>query len=346
MARGEIPFAVEDPSTGMPPTGTISVQVNIRGGGAATVYTTEGGGTTAPNPITVPAHGSAGEGRIDGWLDEGSYDLIISGTAISTYTQPVDIIKGTTVTAFDGSRITAGTVPGSALAATTVTGSKVAAGTLTYDKLHVDVLPIGTIIPWWRPSNSHALPSGWLECDGSAVTSGNHNFTGGGTITLPDLRNQYILGADSTKAYATAPTLNDLASGAPGVNAVAGSNVLNLAHTHTISDHSHTLSHTHTIPDHSHGFTVPEHSHNIYTRLVQHWNSGEVNYGLGSYSTEGIKDPPKTGTTAGSGAFTTSGQSTATTSTASTTPSSSLSSTTDSRPKSRGLVFLIKVKNV
>lgn len=57
-----------------------SVQVNVRGGGAATVYAGETGGTTLPNPLT------SDNGRIDGWLDEGSYDLVptVSGVVGDT----------------------------------------------------------------------------------------------------------------------------------------------------------------------------------------------------------------------------------------------------------------------
>ncbi len=47
-----------------------SVQVNVRGGSAATVYAAAAGGTTVPNPLTT------NNGRLDGWLDEGSYDLV------------------------------------------------------------------------------------------------------------------------------------------------------------------------------------------------------------------------------------------------------------------------------
>lgn len=57
-----------------------SVQVNVRGGSAATVYAGATGGTTLPNPLT------SDNGRIDGWLDEGSYDLIptVSGVVGDT----------------------------------------------------------------------------------------------------------------------------------------------------------------------------------------------------------------------------------------------------------------------
>ena len=157
MARGEIPLTVSKSSDGLPVTvGTATV--NIRGGGLATVYAAATGGTTAANPITLTA-----DGRIDGWLDDGSYDIQISGTGITTYTQSIEIVNGAAINAFDGSRINAGSIATAALANLAVTGAKVASQTITKDKLDANVLPIGTIIPYWRPTNSHALPTGWLE---------------------------------------------------------------------------------------------------------------------------------------------------------------------------------------
>lgn len=67
-----------------------SVQVNVRGGGAATVYAGETGGTTLLNPLTTD-----GQGRIDGWLEPGSYELVVSGGGIAApYTQPFEVTSG------------------------------------------------------------------------------------------------------------------------------------------------------------------------------------------------------------------------------------------------------------
>lgn len=85
--RVEIPEVVLA-STGAPVSGA-SVQVNLRGAGAATVYAAETGGTTSANPILTDANG-----RIEGWLEEGSYDLVVSGTGLTTYTQPFEAVRG------------------------------------------------------------------------------------------------------------------------------------------------------------------------------------------------------------------------------------------------------------
>lgn len=70
MARVEIDQVVFD-DAGVPLTGA-SVQVNIAGGGPATVYADESSGTTVGNPL------STSNGRIEGWLERGSYDLLVS----------------------------------------------------------------------------------------------------------------------------------------------------------------------------------------------------------------------------------------------------------------------------
>lgn len=88
MARTEIPFIVQTQGGGV--VQGASIQVNNRiGGTAATVYATESGATPAPNPITTGL-----SGRIDGWLDEGAYALVVSGPGITTYTQPWDVRSG------------------------------------------------------------------------------------------------------------------------------------------------------------------------------------------------------------------------------------------------------------
>jgi len=83
MARVEIPEVVLD-STGVPVLGA-SVQVNHRGGGAATVYSAETGAGTVSNPIITGALG-----RIEGWVEPGSYDLVVNGV----YTQRFEAAVG------------------------------------------------------------------------------------------------------------------------------------------------------------------------------------------------------------------------------------------------------------
>lgn len=87
MARVEINDVVQT-TAGVAVPGA-SIQVNKRTGGAATIYQAEVGASTLANPLTTDS-----AGRIEGWLLEGSYDLVISGSGITTYTQRFEAAKG------------------------------------------------------------------------------------------------------------------------------------------------------------------------------------------------------------------------------------------------------------
>lgn len=62
--------------------------------------------------------------------------------------------------------------------------------------LNYNDVPLGTIIQWWRPVSTITLPDGWLPCDGRTITSDQHSYSTGGSITLPDMRNKMTVGAD------------------------------------------------------------------------------------------------------------------------------------------------------
>lgn len=87
MARVEISEAVQN-TVGAAISGA-TVQVNVRGGAAATLYAAEAGATTVGNPRTTDA-----AGRIEAWVDEGSYDLVVSKSGFTSYTQPFDASRG------------------------------------------------------------------------------------------------------------------------------------------------------------------------------------------------------------------------------------------------------------
>lgn len=106
--------------------------------------------------------------------------------------------------------------------------------------------PIGTVNSWWRPSAAFdagagvgLAPPGWEICDGRAVGQQNHDFGPIGTITLPDMRNVFELGADITKAH-DIEAVGDTSADGPGIGEqVHGTNYHNLAHGHTVTSHSH-----------------------------------------------------------------------------------------------------------
>lgn len=84
MARVRIPIAVIDPAGNAVAGASVNVQKRSSGT-AATLYQAETGPTTVSNPTTTDSFG-----RIQAWVDRGSYNAIISGTGLTTYTQPFD----------------------------------------------------------------------------------------------------------------------------------------------------------------------------------------------------------------------------------------------------------------
>lgn len=100
-------------------------------------------------------------------------------------------------------------------------------------------VPIGAVLDWWRPDSSVAVPDGFVVCSGGTVTSANHDFGTGESITTPDLRNKFILGASLTTAN---NNNGDAASNSPTIGGTGGSNTArDLTHTHTTYAHNHAL---------------------------------------------------------------------------------------------------------
>jgi hypothetical protein len=121
-------------------------------------------------------------------------------------------------------------------------------------------IPIGGVVDWWRPSLTVAVPIGFEIADGRSITQ--HEFPNvTGSVALPDLRNAFILGADSNKAdgAGASGTSSDAVTDAPGIRGTGGSNAHTLT-TSQLATHSHggatvaglsgtentTLSHQHT----------------------------------------------------------------------------------------------------
>jgi len=102
MARVEIPILVTL-NTGLPAVGA-SAQVNVRNSTPDTVYAAETGGTTVTNPLTTDSMG-----RVEGWVDEGSYDIVVSGSGITTYTQRFEANRGDGTTLIGTGAVALGT---------------------------------------------------------------------------------------------------------------------------------------------------------------------------------------------------------------------------------------------
>lgn len=99
--------------------------------------------------------------------------------------------------------------------------------------------PVGLIAMW----SGAALPAGWTLCNGVAVA----RMDGTGSITPPDLRDRFVLGAGLSFAF----------------NSVGGAGSVTLAtaqlpsHTHGVTDNGH----VHGVTDNGHGHAVNDNGH-------------------------------------------------------------------------------------
>jgi len=110
-----------------------------------------------------------------------------------------------------------------------------------------------------------AVPSGWLECNGAAISRttyanlfaaiGTLYGAGNGTTTfnLPDLRGMFVRGWDNGRSVDPGRTLGSQQAAANNPHTHTPT-VVNPAHTHTLTDPGH--NHTLTDPGHVHTFSV------------------------------------------------------------------------------------------
>lgn len=120
--------------------------------------------------------------------------------------------------------------------------------TSTQAQLNYGPVPTGGIIMW--SGSVASIPTGWALCDGGTYAKTD----GSGNVTVPNLRDKFIVGAGST--YAVAAT-GGATSNTPTITvtnqAVALTEAQLPAHTHTA---------TVTDPGHNHTITDPGHQHN------------------------------------------------------------------------------------
>jgi hypothetical protein len=130
-------------------------------------------------------------------------------------------------------------------------------GSITGAKLDPTVVPIGSVLMWYRADASVLPPSGWEVMDGRAWSGITNKLGAGGvqwnTGNIPNMSNKFALGAalSGTGVLPTEP---------PDIGQSAGQHTRDLTHTHTTNAHSHTVSsHTQTISsdgNHTHGFVA------------------------------------------------------------------------------------------
>ena len=132
------------------------------------------------------------------------------------------------------------------------------------------LMPSGSIIAWGGKYST--IPSGYLFCDGSAYSRttysalfaalGTIHGSGDGSTTfnIPNLKNKFIIGANTSETDDTFP---GIAAGKTGGSADA----IVVSH-----NHSHTLSPSVTVSggDHNHGISNDSHAHSITDKSHNH----------------------------------------------------------------------------
>lgn len=236
-------------------------------GPLATIYQARSGGAQGPSPNAGATAGTnpfntGPTGGIEFWADPGEYLVVLH----DTHTSPVRISDRT---------IGWNAVPG---AAGGIPTSRIAAdGGLSLNHQGADIqrqqAQLGQVIEWWRPASDIPVPTGWEICDGHTLTAANHDFGGsaaGITITLPNLIDKFVLGADPTKADGSAGHAADGTGIAPGLGGSGGS------HTQALT--------TNNLPAHSHPVTDPGHSHTLQ-------GANNLSSGGGGYHVQLIGQP-------------------------------------------------------
>jgi microcystin-dependent protein len=193
MARTELLATVNKIVSGnLQPAAGVSVLVQKRGSGTTIpVYASETGGTTVSNPLVTDA-----DGRINGWVDSGSYNLTISGSGITTYTQPYESVRG------DGVDL---------IAAAAVDTAQIKDGAVTPAKLastiSTTIVPTGTIVQY----AGLTAPTGWVLANGATYDGTQATYTpmwnlfgttyggtGQASFKVPDLQARVPVGRNGT----------------------------------------------------------------------------------------------------------------------------------------------------
>jgi microcystin-dependent protein len=150
----------------------------------------------------LTAHTAAASFSTD--LSAGYWLLVIDVSSVTDL--PTVQAEDTTMVVTYGSTtidLKVGEVATANIANLAVTGAKIAAGTITQDKISGGaVVPVGSVIA----SSSATVPTGYLECDGAAVSRSTYSSlfsvisddygagNGSTTFNLPDYRGQFLRG--------------------------------------------------------------------------------------------------------------------------------------------------------
>jgi hypothetical protein len=280
-----------------------------------------------------------------GILDAAITSAKIAGDAVVPTTHiPIDSIPQ--------SRLADNSVGAGELQDNSVDTAALADNAVTFDKLDASVLPLGTVVMWYRGDPAIFPPVNWEVMDGRAWSTITNNLGPGGvaltTGSIPNMANRFPLGA-ALSGTGTGP------GSSPAIGGTGGQHERDISHTHTANAHSHIVdSHIHGITaDGSHSHLFVAQPGNVLmqaftrdvgvpraegTRQALYVPGHNSNSSLGSnvaapLSTQSNHD--HTGST---------GASAAGTSLVTTTINSWASGNVDFRPGHVGLLFIMKVR--
>lgn len=263
---------------------------------SATVYSARSNGISSTGGVT------SYNGVIEFWAEPGEYKISISDPSSRIGDQDIfwssvsgqeGGIPGTKISndnalisnqIQDGAIATADIgalqVTNAKLAADSVTTAKIADLQVTGTKIADNVLPLGSVIDWYRVTSGTFVPTGWAVCDGSLWNDiDNHMGASKAKLTtgnIPNLIGKVTVGARLTVASGgsggaadgTGSTNGDAYANAPGIGGTGGSNatIPGHGHAHTIAVSTEN-SHTHPITvasggSHSHPVNVASSSGN------------------------------------------------------------------------------------
>jgi len=119
--------------------------------------------------------------------------------------------------------------------------------------------PVGTIIMWAGSTSN--IPEGWTLCDGSSRRDRN-----GTNVSVPDLRDRFIVGAGSTYSPAatggtTSQTINQNTGDNNVTPTVQGTSLGHRLARNQIPPHRHGIRHGHTLTDPGHAHTIADPGH-------------------------------------------------------------------------------------
>lgn len=188
-----------------------------------------------------------------------------------------------------------GQVATAGIADSAVTSAKIADATIVAGDIASATLkllcPVGTISAYGGAS----APTGWLLCDGTAISGSYTELIALVGANTPDMRGRFLYGKT---AAGTGSTL----LGTGGSTTIAEANLP--SHAHTLASHTHTINHDHVASgSHSHTITIsdPTHRHGYLRPSEGTWtvvNAADTNLTFIDSYTIANTDYASTGITA------------------------------------------------